>query len=767
MLLVLTGIILAGCGKPSNEQSSFKPADAEAPGRTALEAVPEPVQSVEQADVVQTVSISGRVIYTDGEAVTGMPVWIERLETPIPVPEQCYFKTPILMVTGTVTSTDLAGTFRIEEVPGDIRYIVKCAPREYPAGYSGPYGPERAAGGIVTIKISRQGGRITGVCLDEEGHPLANGIQRLRAAIKSGNESWVEREYTLAADNGTDGTFITERLQPGRYQVTFLQPGYREESREIIIRDKAIEMALLRFKSAAVVTGMVINAATGNPLAGVGITSTDERTQYGIESTPFTDEQGQFIVRASQYCMLKFRRKGYAPATWFYSPNAGEEGNGGEPVVEMSPPATIRLTLKKQAGTEQYPLRLDAHDVRKGEYGETRQTAGGSVVLSNIPSHVRAVNILAGYKSTQLAESGPIEVYAGLETNIEITLPETGYFTIAGRGIENKNQYLNINGNNQYISRESFIKTANGYICPFVEPGVYNIVVNGRNGEQWTTNAVMAARQTAALTIPEIESGTGTLNIGLRMQSGMPVQGYAQVNEGNMSRGYHTDMSGNFSIDNCKTDREYTVAIRIENYTNLTINGIVADSMATNIIIPDGQMLSAYVTDALGTALRVRAGVGVGNSYNMYEGEIQIFPVYPGERTLCIDAEGYAPVYRDVQVADSDLDAGTIILTEQGYSLKGRVLRKDGNPASGANISISGRRGNTYLYSSGCSADKNGRFKLEPLSSALKYYLYVWDSSDGARGQVQLNSIPVGEEGEEIDLGDIYVKQQVPVVRGR
>ena len=103
------------------------------------------------------------------------------------------------------------------------------------------------------------------------------------------------------------------------------------------------------------------------------------------------------------------------------------------------------------------------------------------------------------------------------------------------------------------------------------------------------------------------------------------------------------------------------------------------------LVAPRGVDPPARVTVAVED---VRSGGGVGYTKGWNEGRLVLTDIEPVPKRIVVSIDGYAPIVREVEIAegeDSDLGAVTI---EPGAELAGRVQDAAGNPLAGARVIV-------------------------------------------------------------------------------
>ncbi len=287
-----------------------------------------------------------------------------------------------------------------------------------------------------------RGEQVRGVLADEQRRPFA----RARVWVEKANAG--ERTHSESQDLRTDqGAFVLELPAPGRYRLRVQADGTREETlAEIAISPgQSLSLGTVVLHRGSGVEGVVVDARTGEPLAGVDLELTPEGPQlidavlHQQIARGVSDPEGRFSLtglRAGQF-VLTARRAGYALAL-------RSETLPGDQRVELG-------NLPMERGTRLHGKVLDRGGNPRG--GVTVRFFGPEP-SSLVPIEERTTTpegtfegpVLASgqyrvqVRSSRLLLSQPIEVPGGRDKwSLELTaggLHLTGRVTRAGEPVE-------------------------------------------------------------------------------------------------------------------------------------------------------------------------------------------------------------------------------------------------------------------------------------------------------------------------------------------
>lgn len=144
------------------------------------------------------------------------------------------------------------------------------------------------------------------------------------------------------------GAFEIEGLEPGSYQLRIQQPGGSTEHRSIDLQTD-LEGLRIDLETPGTLTGVILDAATGKPLAGASLTAGNvaqiaalrEENAPGLGSAGWTDSRsgGRFEIRfGPDAAQLWVTRDGYQSALLPLSAPPGQHHQGL--VIELQPAAS-------------------------------------------------------------------------------------------------------------------------------------------------------------------------------------------------------------------------------------------------------------------------------------------------------------------------------------------------------------------------------------------------------------------------------------------
>ncbi len=285
---------------PPGLQSVWAVGEGYAAGSVRVE-LPEDGAQVVGIEVVLAsgFQVAGIVLDEDGEPLPGAQIF----------PESAGYMRGAPQYIGPGTTSDSAGHFQLDALREE-RVVL----RVWAQGCSGL---EQAvsAGTTNVILRPKRAGRLAGRVLDERtGQPIESFVVRLvppvaavhGQSLTSYGAEWSQSGVSFVA---TDGYWTSglERLELGAVTgIEVSAAGYATSviGQAEVLRDPAPDELLVELVSGTQLTGFVIDAATGLPLAGArvrrftdGDPTSTQRYVPDPECTAQTDENGQFTMQ--------------------------------------------------------------------------------------------------------------------------------------------------------------------------------------------------------------------------------------------------------------------------------------------------------------------------------------------------------------------------------------------------------------------------------------------------------------------------------------
>lgn len=285
---------------------------------------------------------------------TGAPVPGAKVDVRVDVREPAWGSNPEPMIStwlGDEVTTDEAGRWSIDDAPAkregtDYEFQLMIVHDDYVR--DAQWGELQRAQGVTTEMLRDGSARI----VLRKGMPITGTVvDRAGAAVTKGLVIWNDRPYWAEGVNETQldeqGRFATIPLPPGEYPITVVAPGFRPEQRRVTVEAalKPQEFMLGEGNRLAI---KIVNQA-GEPLSksrvmlgewlGTEALYNHDHSKVldsGIPRRP--DENGLYVWDWAPDGPVSYTISaiGYAPRT------VALVANGGEHVVELAPPLTVR-----------------------------------------------------------------------------------------------------------------------------------------------------------------------------------------------------------------------------------------------------------------------------------------------------------------------------------------------------------------------------------------------------------------------------------------
>ncbi len=182
--------------------------------------------------------------------------------------------------------TTTGGKFRFDGLRGGAYIVHAVSPGCAPASVSDLSVAGNGVLADVEVVLAREL-TISGRVVDTAGAPIRGAEISLIAAGRRRGDG-----VTRATTAG-DGAFMIRRLPPGEWQVAARRGGFVEEQVAATSGTADVEIQL---EPALSITGLVVNASTGDPISGVPITAEFSAFRQGLvlRRSTATDSDGRF-----------------------------------------------------------------------------------------------------------------------------------------------------------------------------------------------------------------------------------------------------------------------------------------------------------------------------------------------------------------------------------------------------------------------------------------------------------------------------------------
>lgn len=247
---------------------------------------------------------------------------------------------------------------------------------------------------------------------------------------------------------GKDGSFTLPELRPRSYRLVAAAPGFRAERRTVDLQpEERLALPPIRLLEADSFTGLVVDGASREPLAGAAVEVTDPPGG----GTAVTDENGKFTLAIDQpgEIRLAVRTADY-PKAFFPLPPAARAPEAAPTVLELWPGGRIHITIWNEETDKpclgcsvnlQGPLREGSAPLVADARGEilTEPLSPGvyQLALETVASTSDGVQVSGGdYTRTATVRSGQVAAVRFGErrpmVEVELVPPPPAGTTLAG-----------------------------------------------------------------------------------------------------------------------------------------------------------------------------------------------------------------------------------------------------------------------------------------------------------------------------------------------
>ncbi len=530
-------------------------------------------------------------------------------------------------------------------------------------------------------------GRLAGMFRDANGNPVTN-VSALccKKDIKAGNIK-PPPEHRLGFVVETNGTYLSEPIDPGLYECTFSSPEYKKARASFIIKPEDTTLLEVCFETYPVITCTVVDAETELPVPDAEITGwSGPAILKGVSWSSPTTAEGIFTVtKRDKYISLCVTHPEYSTV---------KIGIGGKPRhIRLFRAGDIAVTIVDEDGN----LSTNTHNVLL--YGSFKQlefycslfakavcTNGicmfPGVSSDNVPYKVMVDN--------GVGEVEKLEPVPGETTNVLVRLQPAGSLAVnLSFPLSNCPCYVSLQvpypelvyNNEQHAQ----LNNQAHFLFKPVLTGSYPVIIFISQKFRLTTNIVIETGENVVLNISEKQFPAGCIKGTFRTVSGKPLAGTIRVYKhgDNMQFSSASIITGAFCVAALQRETMYDLAIipglKLTSQTNITVSAVMPDGPPLDIVIPDVYSVRGMVVDKNHEILNAKICID-GSGWRSYSGGFELFPLFPGTYSLSIQAEKYAPIAKEVTIVDADVDLGMIECDKPGITLRGTVLDSQGTP---------------------------------------------------------------------------------------
>jgi len=446
---------------------------------------------------------------------------------------------------------------------------------------------------------------------------------------------------------------------------------------------------------------------------------------------------------------------------------------GGDVLVRVThadgtPASNMYLIVRDGMRDQHY-----AHPVCQGslEYSE--------VMLTNVPCYpgdYRVGVYASDLKNDSLAESQLFTPTSGRVTVVPVTLEPLARFIVRFTDPVRMNTLLlSARSRNREFTfhnffSDNFVVRNNELSKDSVQPGTYDVTVQGESVSYVRTNLAFEAGRTTFLEILSGSNHVGAISGTVREAGGIPLDctvsalpetigaGADSVSDRDGVGANTWARNGEFRVDGLDLERIYTVRVTLyaTRHTNIYIRGVRPDGPPLDIVLQAAYKVTGRVVDADGKGVSARVYCGQSatpRTQTDESGEFRLHPAFPGVVLLNVAPAEFAPVTRAVPVANSDVDVGTIVVTDRGITVSGRIVNGRHQPLQGVNLNVSQSGGAgeavTAPYEASVYSRGDGVFQLRGVPRGVRLKIHL------AWGRRSLPGPELGLTDRDINIGDI------------
>jgi RNA polymerase sigma-70 factor (ECF subfamily) len=471
--------------------------------------------------VADTCCIVGRVLDPDGIPVTGA-----RLEAVDGRPRD-----PRILVVleeerpELVTTSDAEGHFRLV-VPAERALLVRATHADFAPGFV----RDAFAGEQRDVTLARGSRLRVAVTASADGRALEGAGVSVRSLEGYGSP----QAWSLQGQTDADGVVELERVPPGKFTVYATKEGFSERgARPGQAEDEVLVEVELRLPAEAVVTGVVHDALTEQPLAGAEVgdsagasTRTDARGRFRLGGLTAAGNVSHPVVASAP---------GYAPEVVYVQLN--EVGSERDIVLRLSPAARVSGRVLDSLGSpvagatvvfrgrfSTNPFTAEVHK------GETRTDGYGRFALDVQPTGEYGLAAQApGYAAVH-ASFGPSAASEGADLG-DLVLSAVGSISgdVRGREPEARADLVLLRAGEVRVA-SAMVNAAGRFRLEQVPTGSFELTLHAWDGKDERHSEAVLARRSVSLA-----EGQALTEIALVLAR--PIRGVVRGPDGERARG--------------------------------------------------------------------------------------------------------------------------------------------------------------------------------------------------------------------------------------
>lgn len=595
-------------------------------------------------------------------------------------------------------------------------------------------------------------------------------------------------DHWPAATSGDDGSFTIPHARKD-WEELAATSGDRATVHAHANTDVALKLV-----KAASISGVVRDARTQQPVAGVELRLAAPGPRSIASHTVFSDAKGNYSfasIPAALY-MLNANRPGFNTLPMNVAPKAGqalqknvylnERARVTGTVVDEDkrPVAGTRLTARNGGrGANMFVM------MRGGQQAAAAAAApDGRFVLRSVEPGAEVV-IEAAKRGMPASHSASLKLNTGeTKSGVAIVIPRGVAFSgkvtdgngkaISGVAIETaeaENEGGPMGGGARMVRRmvniaqrgnadDQLVRTgSDGGFSLKLKEGKYDVSFK-REG---FASKLLRAQEVNRGTKPvEVKLDPGVEIVGRVSRGGMPVEGVniTAIGEEGMNN-TQTLPDGTFRVTDL-TPGQYMLSVNKMDSFIQTMRSVTAPTQNVTVELPAGGRISGHVVDkdSHQPVTSFQAGVTTSRSgggmmimtppmtrqFTSDDGSFTLENVPPGQTQLVVNAPGYTSGrLSGLTIEDGKALNDLEVALDTGVKLTGRVTGPDGSPLSGVAIredDTPGARGriNLAMGDGGALTDPNGEYTIDSLEPGEKSFSFNRNGYLGDTKTVNLSS---------------------------
>lgn len=645
-------------------------------------------------------------------------------------------------------ASDLDGRFQLDHLnEGSWKLAVHAE------GFADVVTPALNTGESNAKVVLERGTHVSGKVVNaESGEPVEGAFVTVNAQDNTGNQR--------RAGTDKEGAFLVDALANGEYQI-FLDDETRvligEAPKFSIAKAEPVEGIVLTVADGGSISGMVTDAESGDPIAGVRITAQGNQSGSNRPLQGFSDETGLYTITGVPGGSYTLRRR------WKEGYRHGETRENkavtlalGEVLenIDFAVPRGLSMSgvVVDEAGDPVEGVTVDCMPVvENGEGEDVRTTEDGAFSVRGFSPNVD-VNIQVAGRGYTAPRVGPLSTGESGMTDIKIVVAAGASVSgivvdVAGKPMAE--MYVSAASTNGGSGGGAEATGPGGeFQIKSLAEGTYRLEARRQNSwssRPQTGHEITVAQGEKVTDVRLVFDGAPGVTISGRITNekreplkDASVQAYSPI--GGSNAYIQSDAEGNYELS-VEEGLTYTMMVHHANYTQQQREEVAAGDRNVNFTLEgrgsvEGQVLDASTGKPVAN-FEVAHFRGAAPQYNYQgfnytsfyneEGRFTLGDVEAGETTLFVRATGYGPVSQVIgDVRSGEVTGDIEFRLKAGASIEGVVIDAAGAPVQSAQIYLLGQVEPWMVnqnFGSGngpaATTDAEGRFTVASLGEDL------------------------------------------------